>query len=69
MLKIDWKQISYDYVWFGWYIDWTPSPWHVNRVLVWKWAGNWCECLWPVRRYGEGPPGWWLWLFGRYVKD
>jgi hypothetical protein len=58
MIKIDWRRILYDHVWFGHYVDchpyteWNRNDWSV-RPKEWK------DRLWPVRRYGVPPPTWW----------
>lgn len=61
MIKLDWKKIVYDHVWFGWYVD---AP---NNDRAWLWGPGpkgWPDRLWPVRRYGDAFPTWWHILWG-----
>ena len=62
MIKIDWQQLLWNHVWFGFYLDFpiengAPKRWNrVNNTSL-------EEHLWPMREYGEPPPYWWwrLW--------
>ena len=58
MIKIDFKKIIYDHVWFGWYINNFQ-----NEKPEWSHSRYAIDYLYPCREYGEVYPMWWFKLF------
>ena len=61
MIKIDWRLLIYNHVWFGYYLDTHDA------ADEWEWGGwrpmDWADRLWPMRRYGVPFPHWWFILW------
>lgn len=66
MIKIDWRRLTYDYVWFGCYImghGHAPNKPHLLNEPYWECVHSLHCIFWPMRRFGSPLPTWWLILW------